>query len=925
MARATTPSSPTAAASTLPPPGADDVLYVIDLSGYVFRAYHAIAPLSSSKGEPTHAVMGTVNMLQKVVNEKKPRLLAVAMDSRGPNFRRALDARYKATRPAAPPDLAQQMERCEAIVRAYNIPIYRVDGIEADDLIACVVQRARGEGIRTVIVSSDKDLMQIVDDERDDVVLWDSMRDRVYGPAEVRAKFGVAPSRVRDLLALMGDTSDNIPGVPGVGPKTAADLLNEHGSLDGIYAKIDTIKKAKLREALVTHEADARVSQRLVTLKDDAEIPWDRAHLTYGGANTDALRELFAELEFSRMLDALETAPAPKREYHAALDREALDRVLDRARATKVLGIDLVGAGVGLSRAKTAETGDPNDPMRAVVVGIALSSGPGDGVYVPLSHRFLGAPKQLEWSAVKDALAPVLADTTITKISHRLKFVEVALARRGLTLAGPIFDTAVASYLLDPETPNALKELARRVLGVEVRTYGEVPNSYAKKGAQVPFDNLPIDEATPFGAAEAEISVSLAARCAPRIEREGLASLLQDLELPLSRVLAQMELRGVLVDAGVLEQLARRADADLRVLEAKAKEIAQRDFSVRSRDQLETILFDELKLPVLKRTPKGGRSTDAEVLEELSEKHPLPKVVCEFREIDKLKGTYLDALPRAIHPETGRIHTNFAQSVAATGRLSSNEPNLQNIPIRTELGRQIRAAFVAPKGYRIVSADYSQIELRVLAHLSKDPQLVEAFSGEEDVHTHTASLVFNVGKKEVTREMRARAKTINFGVIYGMGDSALARQLDITRAEAATFIESYFRRYEGVARFMSETVEAARKGEAVRTLLGRRRFLPNLHSANRGLRMEAERVAKNTPIQGTAADILKLAMIRLGGEIVPGAHMILTVHDELVFEIPEEHVEAASARIRGEMESAVKLDVPLVVGVGSGTNWNEAH
>jgi len=924
MARATnaapSPAQGTATASALPAPGADDVLYLIDLSGYVFRAYHAIAPLSSSKGEPTHAVLGTVNMLQKVVNEKKPRLLAVAMDSRGPNFRRALDARYKATRPAPPPDLSQQMERCEAIVRAYNIPIYRVDGIEADDLIACVAQRARGEGVRTVIVSSDKDLMQLVDDERDDVVLWDSMRDKVYGPAEVRAKFGVPPSRVRDLLALMGDTSDNIPGVPGVGPKTASDLLNEHGSLDAIYENIDKVKKTKLRESLVAHEADARVSQRLVTLKEDADVPWDKEHLTYGGANTEALRALFAELEFSRLLDLLETAPAPKREYTAILDADGLGRALDRVRASKVLGIDLVTGQAGAGR---ASAGEANDPMRAVVIGVSLSSGPGDGAYVPIAHRYLGAPRQLAWDAVKDAIAPLFADEAITKTSHRLKFVEVLFARHGVPLRGPIFDTTIASYVLDPETPTSLKDVGRRVLGVDVRAYGETKG----KGPLVPFDNLPVEEATPYGAADAEVSVSLAVKSVQRVEREGLAPLLHDLELPLSRVLARMELRGVLVDASVLERLARRTDADLRLLEAKAKEIAARDFSVRSRDQLETILFDELKLPVLKRTPKGGRSTDAEVLEELAEKHPLPKVVCEFREIDKLKGTYIDALPRSIHPETGRIHTNFAQSVAATGRLSSNEPNLQNIPIRTELGREIRAAFVAPPGFRLVSADYSQIELRVLAHLSKDPQLVAAFSNDEDVHTLTASLVFNVAKEAVTREMRGRAKTINFGVIYGMGDSALARQLDITRAEAASFIEAYFRRYEGVARFMAETVEAARKGEAVRTLLGRRRFLPNLHSANRGLRMEAERIAKNTPIQGTAADILKLAMIRLGAgdPVVPGAHMILTVHDELVFEIPEADVDLASARIREAMSAAVKLDVPLVVDVGSGSNWNEAH
>ncbi|WP_394827084.1 DNA polymerase I [Pendulispora albinea] len=911
------------ASAVLPPSAAPGVLYLIDLSGYVFRAYHAIAPLSSSKGEPTHAVMGTVNMLQKVVNDRRPEMLAVAMDSRGPNFRRDIDARYKSHRPAPPPDLSTQMARCEAIVKAYNIPIYQAEGIEADDLIACVVARARTSGMRVVIVSADKDLMQLVDDEKDDVVLWDSMRDKVYGPAEVRTKFGVPPSQVRDLLALTGDTSDNIPGVPSVGPKTAADLLTEFGTLEGIYAGLSTIKKNKLREALTKHEEDARVSQKLVTLRSDCEIAWDPAHLRYGGADNAALRELFLDLEFHRLLDQLQVAVAVERNYQSVLDPAGLAKVLDAVRAKKRLGFDLI-------------LSDP-DPMRAAIVGVALSSEPGDGHYVPISHRYLGAPPQLTWETVKEAMAPLFADPAIVKTSHHLKLAHLVLARHGIRVEGAAFDTMLGAYLLDPDAPGSLRELARKTLGIELAVYGEkkpatgaagAGTSTAKgKGAPVPFDNLPIDEATPFAAAEAEVCVTLASRYAPSLEREGLSSLFHEVELPLARVLADMERAGVLLDASVLEALGKRVEVELRNLEAQAKEIAKADFSVRSRDQLEKILFDELKLPVLKRTPKGGRSTDAEVLEELAEKHPLPKVVVEFREIDKLKGTYIDTLPRAINKSTGRIHTRFHQTVAATGRLASSDPNLQNIPIRTELGREIRAAFVAPPGHLIVSADYSQIELRVLAHLSEDPELIAAFSStKEDVHTHTASLVFDVPRDQVTAEMRRRAKTINFGVIYGMGDSALARQLDITRAEAASFIEAYFRRYAGVARFMEETIAAAGKGEAVRTLLGRRRFLPNLHSANRGLRMEAERVAKNTPIQGTAADILKLAMVKLGTKpVAPGATMILTVHDELVFEVPEAHVGEAMRRIREEMEGAITLRVPLVVDIGSGKNWNEAH
>ncbi|WP_394848390.1 DNA polymerase I [Pendulispora brunnea] len=902
------------AGAILPSPATPGILYLIDLSGYVFRAYHAIAPLSSSKGEPTHATLGTVNMLQKVVNERQPAMLAVAMDSRGPTFRTEIDARYKSHRPAPPPDFRLQMARCEAIVKAYNIPIYQADGVEADDLIACVVRRARESGMRVVIVSADKDLMQLVDDEKDDVLLWDSMRDKTYGPEEVRAKFGVAPSKVRDLLALTGDTSDNIPGVPSVGPKTAADLLNEFGTLEGIYEGIARVKKPKLRETLTKHEDDARVSQKLVTLRSDCEIAWDPEHLKYGGADTMALRELFLDLEFHRLLDQLQVAAPVERNYQSVLDAKVLAEVVDHARKNKRLAFELI-----LSE---------SDPMRAAIVGVALSTTPGEGYYVPISHRYLGAPAMLSWDTVKEALLPLFRDPAIEKTSHHLKRAHLVLLRHGVRIEGAIFDTMLGAYLLDPDAPDSLRELARKALGIELPVYGEKKATAGKKApAPVPFDNLPVEEATPFAAAEADVCVTLATRYAPSLEREGLGKLFNDVELPLARVLADMELTGVLVDARVLDALGKRVEVELRELEAKAKEIAKSDFSVRSRDQLEKILFDELKLPVLKRTPKGGRSTDAEVLEELAEKHPLPKVVCEFREIDKLKGTYIDTLPRAINKETGRIHTQFHQTVAATGRLASSDPNLQNIPIRTELGREIRAAFVAPEGKVLVSADYSQIELRVLAHLSEDPELIAAFSStKEDVHTHTASLVFDVPKDQVTREMRGRAKTINFGVIYGMGDAALARQLDITRAEAASFIGAYFRRYARVASFMEETIQAAGKGEAVRTLLGRRRFLPNLHSANRGLRMEAERVAKNSPIQGTAADILKLAMVKLGqAPVVPGAKMILTVHDELVFEVPEDRVEEAMQRIRTEMENAISLRVPLVVDIGSGKNWNEAH
>lgn len=888
--------------------------------------------------------MGTVSMLQKVVNDRRPAMLAVAMDCRGPSFRKGIDPRYKATRPVTPPDLSGQMVRCEEFAKAYNIPIYRADGIEADDLIAAVVERATAEGVRVVIVSADKDLMQLVHDEDESVLLWDSMRDRTYGPPEVEAKFGVPPSQLRDLLALMGDTSDNIPGVPSVGPKTASDLLKAYQTLDGIYANLASIKRPKLREALERNEADARLSQQLVTLKRDIDVSWDKESLRYGGANVEELRRLFLELEFTRLLDQMTAAearlasgqgvnvgdkgagravamvaaaarknePPPKavaRRYTCVLDEAALAAVLTRARETRQLSVHVVGTNP--------------DPMRAEILGVALSATVGEGIYVPLGHRYLGAPRQLSWVQLQGALAPIFADTSVRKIGYDLKRTENIFYRHDIKLAGTISDPMLAAYLLDPEAPNEAKDLVRRELGSEMPVFEE---GTGRKSSRLLFDQLDVEQATTFGAPPAELALAVAERLDRRVVDEGLGKLYEELELPLSRVLASMERKGVLVDTSKLATISAQVELECQALEARAQVAAGRKFAIRSRDQLETILFDELKLPVVKRTLKGGRSTDAAVLEELADKHELPIILLEYRELDKLKGTYLDALPRAVNPETGRIHTRFEQAVAATGRLSSTDPNLQNIPIRKEVGRLVRSAFIAPPGYQIVSADYSQIELRVLAHLAKDEQLSVAFRDQLDVHQHTASLLFGVSRSDVTAEMRRRAKAINFGLIYGMGEARLAREQGIPREEARRFMAAYFERFVGVRDFMTQTVERARAGEAVRTILGRRRFLPNLSSGNRGLRFEAERVAKNTPIQGTAADILKLAMIRLGdGDVVPGARMILTVHDELVFEVPDAGVVEASQRIKEAMESAFPLDVPLVVDVGHGPHWGAAH
>jgi DNA polymerase-1 len=930
--------------SVLPPPGSEDVLYLVDLSGYVFRAYHAVPPLSNSKGEATHAVHGTVSMIQKVVNDRRPAMLAVAMDCRGPSFRRDIDARYKATRQAAPPDLSGQMARCEQFAKAYNIPIFREEGIEADDLIAAVVERALGEGVRVVIVSADKDLMQLVRDHDDRVLMWDSMRDRTYGPPEVEAKFGVPPSQLRDLLALTGDTSDNIPGVPSVGPKTAADLLKEFKTIDGVYANLGAIKRVKLKEMLTAHETDARISQVLVTLKRDLDIHWSKESLRYGGANTEELRRLFIELELTRLLDQMTAAQARLESGQRAnvgdkgagraVAMVAAARSPAAPAATAVARVyrhvvDEASLAAFVASAKKegrfavhVATTSP-DPMRASIHGLGLAVAPGEGIYVPIEHRYLGAPVQLKWDKIKELLGPLFADASVRKVGYDLKRSENILARHGVSLAGHISDPMLAAYLLDPEAPNDLKDLVRRELGSELPIFDE---GTGKKADRVVFDQLDVERATTFAAPAAELALAVSERLDARVASDNLGKLYEEVELPLSRVLASMERKGVLVDTTKLSTIAARVEKECEALEAKAQELAGRKFAIRSRDQLEAILFDELLLPVVKRTLKGGRSTDAAVLDELADKHALPAVILEYRELDKLKGTYLDALPRAVNPETGRIHTRFEQAVAATGRLSSTDPNLQNIPIRKEVGRLVRSAFVAPPGHQIVSADYSQIELRVLAHLAKDEQLGVAFRDQLDVHQHTASLIFEVPREQVTSDMRRRAKAINFGLIYGMGEARLAREQGITREEARRFMEAYFERFVGVRNFMNQTVETARSGEAVRTILGRRRFLPNLNSQNRGLRFEAERVAKNTPIQGTAADILKLAMISLGeGDVVPGARMILTVHDELVFEVPNAHVEKAEQRIKEAMESAFKLDVPLVVDVGHGEHWGDAH
>ena len=909
-------------ATELFPAGAPDVLYLVDLSSYVLRAYHAIAPLSSPSGEPTQAVHGTVTMLERLVRERRPELLAIAMDSGRETFRREIYGEYKAHRPPAPPDLAMQLARCEAVVRAFCTAVYKLKGVEADDLIATIVKKAREQRLRVVIVAADKDLMQLVGD---DVVLWDTMLNRVIGPSEVETRFGVRVSQLGDLLALTGDTSDNIPGVPHVGPKTAKDLLVEFGSLEGIYQNLDAIKKKSLKENLGAHRDDAFLSRRLVELKADCSIDVEPAHLRWNGRDLTKLRSIYSELGFQNQLARLDTeaaaqaAPLSARPAPASASQTPGEyRVITDAGELRVLAL----AAERAQRLAFSAIYEPDTPMRGSLVGVALTTEPGRGAYVPIAHRYVGMPSQIPRAQMLEVLAPVLADPKVKKVGLDLKRLGVLFARHGATVEGFSFDAGIASYLVDPEARHDREALSERELGIRQKSIEEITGR--GRGKKVGVDQIECSEAASYAGASADVALRLAEHLVPRLSDAGLERLFDTVEIPLARQLVDLELAGVLVDTQVLRTLGDEAEREIARLEREAHRAAGHEFNVNSPRQLETILFDELGMKPLKRT-KTSRSTDAETLEALAEHHELPKIVLDIRSIAKLKGTYIDALPALVHPSTGRIHTSWEQTVAATGRLSSSDPNLQNIPIRTELGRKIRAAFVAPPGYSLVSADYSQIELRVLAQLSGDPVLVESFRTGEDVHQRTAMEIFSLSAGDVQREHRTRAKAVNFGIIYGQGESGLAKVLGIPRAEAASFIAAYYQRYHGVRRFMNETLERARAGEAVRSVLGRRRLVPAIRSANRAERLAAERIAMNMPIQGSAADILKLAMLALSVPVTPGAKMILSVHDELVFEVPDGEVEAAKEAIRSAMQSAYELVVPLTVDVGSGPNWNAAH
>ena len=879
-------------------------LYLIDGSNYVYRAFFAIQGLTNSRGFPTNAVYGFNNMLAKLLRDRKPEHIAVVFDAKGPTFRNEAFEDYKAHRKPMPDELKPQIGVIKNLVRAYRIPLLEIEGIEADDVIGTLARRFEAEGVQVIIVSGDKDLMQLVSDG---VVMVDTMKDKTYDAAGVEERFGVGPDRVAELLGLMGDASDNIPGVPGVGPKTALQLIKDYGSVEGVLHNAAKIRNERIRKAVTEHAEQARLSRELALVKTDADVDLDLDRARFEGPDREALKALFKELEFSSLIQDLEVRDRKTgcTSRHVATAEELHGAVRD---------IEKAGA-VALCPILTSEL-----PMYADLVGLGLAHAPGEAFYVPL-----GAGKAAWRDHALKELSPVLAGEKVLKHGHDLKNIFIALARVGIFLRGAGDDTMVASYLLNPsKKSHDIAEAAREFLDRELTPAKELLGSGAKALSPAELDPASM---APYAGERAEAALRIRPVVAEKIRDVGLEDLYGKVEMPLVEVLASMEQRGVLVDLKRLGEMSAQFDQLLSGSEEKIYGLAGERFNINSPKQLQVVLFDKLKL-AKGRKIKEGYSTDVDTLTALARSHELPAEILAYRSIAKLKSTYVDALPAMVHPQTGRIHTSYNQTVTATGRLSSSNPNLQNIPIRTPEGRRIRQAFTAPPGCALVSADYSQIELHVLAHLSGDETLIEVFEAGEDIHTRTASALFGVFPEMVSADMRRRAKVINFGVIYGMSPFGLSRELGIGQAEAKEYIDNYFDRYKGVRRFLDGILEEARRDKYVCTLLNRRRYIPEIASSNAALRQFAERTAINAPIQGTAADLIKIAMINLHTLLKKGhpkAAMIMQVHDELVFEVPEAEKDDVMALVKREMEGVMKLRVPLKVEIAAGQNWDEAH
>jgi DNA polymerase I len=895
-------------------------LVLVDGSSYLYRAFHALPPLTNSKGEPTGAVYGVANMLRKLLKDYDPEHVVVVFDAKGKTFRDDLYPEYKATRPPMPDELVAQVEPLHELVKAMGLPMLAVPGVEADDVIATLARRGREHGLDVVISTGDKDMTQLVEPG---VTLVNTMTDTKMDARGVKEKFGVSPERIVDYLALIGDTVDNVPGVDKVGPKTAVKWLQAYGSLDGIMDHADEIK-GKVGENLRAALDHLPLSRELVTVRRDVDLDVAPEDLRLAEPDRETLRALLTRLEFRAWLKELESGeeaaaggdPSPGRTangYETILDDQALDRWLKRMEKAALFAFDTETTSL--------------DYMQAEVVGVSFAVQSGEAAYVPLAHDYADAPKQLPRDATLERLKPLLESAGHRKVGHHLKYDRNVLLNHGIELQGIEHDTMLESYVLNSTASrHDMDTLADKYLDYRTTHYEEVAGKGAK---QIPFSQVRIEDATPYAAEDADITLRLHEHLWPQLEAaEGQCRIYREIEMPLVPVLSRMERTGVKVDAERLFAQSHELAERMGQIERKAHEVAGGVFNLGSPRQIQEILFERQKLPVIRKTPTGQPSTAEDVLEQLALDYPLPKLILEHRSLSKLKSTYTDKLPERIDPDTGRVHTSYHQAVASTGRLSSSDPNLQNIPIRTEEGRRIRQAFVAPEGRRLVAADYSQIELRIMAHLSGDAGLLKAFAEGQDIHRATAAEVFGVALDKVSGEQRRAAKAINFGLIYGMSAFGLARQLGIERGDAQDYVDRYFARYPGVKAYMESTREQARELGYVETLFGRRLYLPDINARNGQIRAQAERVAINAPMQGTAADIIKRAMIRVDAWIresrIPAA-MILQVHDELVLEVDEDAVDDVREELCQRMSGAAELKVPLVVEAGVGDNWDDAH
>jgi DNA polymerase I len=889
----------------------EKTIYMIDGSAYIYRAYHAVRGLSNSKGLPTNAVFGFTRMLLKLIEDRSPEYIGMFFDSKGPTFRHEIYKEYKANRPPMPEDLSVQIPYIKEVTKGFNLPVIEMPGFEADDLIGTLAHMAEKNGFSVIMVTGDKDFMQLVTEKS---IIWDPMKNKTIDEKSIREVNGVEPCRMIDVMGLSGDTADNIPGVPGIGPKTALSLIKTFGSMKNLYEKVDTITKKKQHENLVKYREQAFLSRDLVTIDTNVPLGFKPQEFEFKEPDNAKLSKLFKDLEFRQLQQTFPVkADLSKKDYRLVNSIEELSDLVSRLKTAQVFAID-------------TETTSKN-PMKAKLVGLSFSMKADEAFYIPCAHDYPDMPEQLALKDVIDLLKPVLKNPDIKKIGQNIKYDWIVLDRHGINLEGVVFDTMVASYLINPsKRAHNLDQIALDFLDHRTITYKEVVGKGKNASG---FAQVPIEKAYPYACEDADITLMACNVLGPELNKAGLTELFEKVEMPLVPVLMRMEMNGISVNKDKLHSLSKTFEIKLGTLEKSIYEVAGERFNIKSTQQLGYILFDKLKLPPGKKTKKKtGFSTDVDVLTELARNNELPALILKHRTLAKLKSTYTDALLDLVHPETGRIHTSFNQTVTATGRLSSSDPNLQNIPIRTDEGREIRRAFVPKKGWHLVSADYSQVELRILAHCSGDQILIKAFMEDEDIHMRTAAEVFQVFPSFLTPELRQQAKAINFGIIYGMSPFGLSKQLDISRKMAKTYIDNYFARYKGVKEFMDTTIEEAGKTKQTSTLLGRIRLLPDIDSPNRNIRQFAERTAINTPIQGSAADLIKVAMIKVDEAFKEKnlkSAMLLSVHDELIFEVPPDELNIVKNLVKEIMEGVWELKVPLKVNVACGENWAEAH